>query len=64
LEQLSVVLVGSLLGSIVSYLFPLIDVGTVLMVVVGFIVCYLLGTISALWRLGRISVMKSLCQTD
>ena len=64
LEQLTVVLVGSLLGSIVSYLFPLIDVGTVLMVVVGFIVCYLLGTISALWRLGRINVMKSLYQTD
>ena len=64
LEQLSVVLAVGFLGSFVAYLFPLIDADSVLVVAAGFASCYLLGTVSALWRLGGINIMKSLYQLD
>lgn len=64
MEQLTLALCGALIQSILSLIFITHNVSMVFAVNFGFIICFMMGEVIAVWMLGRGNVMEALSQND
>jgi ABC-type antimicrobial peptide transport system permease subunit len=64
LEQLLLAFCGSLIHSIVSMVFITRNVSILLVVSLGFSVCFMMGVVIAVWRFGNRNIMEALSQSD
>jgi hypothetical protein len=64
LEQLLLVLAGSLVQSIFSAVLISHDLSILIIVNLGFLICFMTGAVIAIWMFGRRNVMEALSQND
>ncbi len=64
MEQLILALSGALIQSIISMIFLTHSVSMLFVVNFGFIICFMMGEVIAVWKLGRGNVMEALSQND